>query len=158
MENLQTPKARSAQLVVQELPDEVLLYDLEVDKAYCLNETARFVWKNCDGTKSVKDITKLAQNEFDSGSISEEFIWLAINELSDKSLLENKVSSTQITSRREAIRKIGLGAMVALPVISMLAVPQNALAATSCACNIAGNPCPVAGCPSGTCNGSACAP
>ena len=157
MDNLKTPKARSAQLVVQELPNEVLLYDLELDKAYCLNETARFVWKNCDGSKSVKDITELAQKQFDS-SVSEEFIWLAINELSDKSLLEHKVSTARTPNRREAIRKIGLGAMVALPVISMLAVPQNALAAVSCGCTVPSN-CFATSCPSTTnCNGTVCAP
>ncbi|HZH35571.1 MAG TPA: hypothetical protein VEX64_12070 [Pyrinomonadaceae bacterium] len=34
------PKARENDLVVQELKDEVLIYDLKINKAYCLNETS----------------------------------------------------------------------------------------------------------------------
>lgn len=39
----QRPLARSEGLVIQEMPDEVLVYDLETNKAHCLNETAAFV-------------------------------------------------------------------------------------------------------------------
>ena len=45
----QRPVARQEGLVIQEMPDEVLVFDLKTNKAHCLNETAAFVWKACDG-------------------------------------------------------------------------------------------------------------
>lgn len=52
----QLPKARQSQLIVKDLPDEVLVYDLDRDKAHCLNHTAGMVWKNCDGKSNVTEI------------------------------------------------------------------------------------------------------
>ena len=45
MDNSQYPVARKSGLVVQEMPDEVLVYDLNSNKAHCLNQTAASVWK-----------------------------------------------------------------------------------------------------------------
>ena len=41
----QLPRARTSELIVKELPDETLVYDLANDKAHCLNHTAALVWK-----------------------------------------------------------------------------------------------------------------
>ena len=43
------PKARKENLVVQESNGEVLIYDLDTNKAFCLNETSALVWQACDG-------------------------------------------------------------------------------------------------------------
>ena len=40
------PRARTEGLVVTELPDELLVYDLERHRAYCLNPTAALVFKH----------------------------------------------------------------------------------------------------------------
>lgn len=56
--NAQNPVARQSGLVVQEMPEEVLVYDLETNKAHCLNQSAAFVWKSCDGKNSVMDIVR----------------------------------------------------------------------------------------------------
>jgi len=50
--------ARQNGIVVQEMPDEVLVYDLDSNKAHCLNQSAALVWKSCDGTNTVGDIVK----------------------------------------------------------------------------------------------------
>ena len=60
--NNQVPKARQEQLIVKELPDELLIYDLKRDKAHCLNETAALVWKNCDGHKTVDQLRELMED------------------------------------------------------------------------------------------------
>ena len=62
-DSLQKPVARKEGLVIQEMPDEVLVYDLETNKAHCLNKTAAFVWNACDGKNSVAEITKLFGNQ-----------------------------------------------------------------------------------------------
>ena len=55
------PKARSQQIVVQELPDETLVYDLKRHKALCLNRAAGLVWKRCDGQTSAPEIAALLE-------------------------------------------------------------------------------------------------
>lgn len=153
------PVARQKDLVVQEMPDEVLVYDMNANKAHCLNLTAAFVWRACNGNNSVEDIVK----EFEStgkGKVTEDFVWLAIDQLHENSLLENEIVPRFAgQSRRQVIKTIGLASMVAVPVIASLVAPQNALAAGSCACvNPAG--CAGRACPSTTnCNSSGqCAP
>ena len=61
MQLINYPKTRQNDLVVQELPDEVLIYDLKNNKAYCLNHTAAFVWQHSDGQTPVKQIAYLLQ-------------------------------------------------------------------------------------------------
>lgn len=122
------PTARKEGLVIQEMPDEVLVYDLETNKAHCLNQTAASVWKSCDGVSSVTEIKTKLEKEFKT-TIPEDFVWLAIDQLSKDKLLEKEIE-TKISgmSRREVIKKIGFASMVALPVVAMLSFPQSALA------------------------------
>ncbi len=57
------PLAREAKLVVRQLGDEILVYDLDRDNALCLNQTAAVVWKQCNGERSVVEITALVGAE-----------------------------------------------------------------------------------------------
>jgi hypothetical protein len=162
MNNSQCPVARKSGLVVQEVPDEVLVYDLETNKAHCLNQSAAIIWKSCDGNTSISEIAKLVESQA-GGKVTEDFVWLAIDQLSENNLLEGQIkSSYEGTSRREVIKKIGLASVIAIPVIASLVAPQSALAASSCACTTNGqcNSTPNAGCPNTTlCNSSGiCAP
>ncbi len=137
MNNLQRPTARKEGLVIQEMPDEVLVYDLNSNKAHCLNQTAAFVWKACDGTKSIVDINAMMEQEFGT-KVSEEMTWLALDLLNKDNLLEENIN-TKINgiSRREVIKKVGLTTVVALPVVAMLTFPSVSLA-VSCPPSICG--------------------
>jgi hypothetical protein len=160
MKSSQVPVARKEGLVIQETTEEVLVYDLTSNKAHCLNQTAAFVWKSCDGNNSIPDITKLFENEIGS-MVHEDLIWLAIDQLNEKNLLESVVASNFAgCSRREVIKKIGLATVVALPLVASLTAPTSALASTSCACVNPGDCITQTACPSTVnCNGSGvCAP
>jgi hypothetical protein len=160
MNNSQNPIARKNGLVVQEVPDEVLVYDLESNKAHCLNRSAAIIWKSCDGNNSIAEIAKLVESQA-GGKVTEDFVWLAIDQLSENNLLEKQLSmSLEGTSRREVIKKIGLASVIAIPVIASLVAPQSALAASSCACTTPGNCATQTVCPNTTnCNSSGvCAP
>src|SRR5690348_5320233 len=81
-EMMDNPKARHKGLVVQEMPDEVLVYDLNTNKAHCLNDSAAAIWRACDGSNSVADIV----NEFQrsgKGTVTEDFVWLALDQLQE---------------------------------------------------------------------------
>lgn len=151
------PKARRTDLVIQEMPDEVLVYDMNTHKAHCLNPTAAFVWRSCNGNNSIADIVRQFESD-GRGKVSEDFVWLAIDQLHENSLLENEIAPRFAgQSRRQVIKTIGLTSMVAVPVIASLVAPQSAMAAGSCACvnpaGCAGRPCPsTTNCnPSGQC-------
>lgn len=152
MSEFQTPKARKRGLVVQEMPGEMLVYDTETNKAHCLNDSAAFVWASCDGVNTVSDIVQ----EFEAkskGTVTEDFVWLAIDQLSSKGLLEAKVEPKfKGKSRRDVLKTIGLVSVAALPIIASLAAPQSALAATSCNCSRSSD-CPPLG---GSCTTNMC--
>lgn len=139
MINSQVPEARKQGLVVQEMPEEVLIYDLDTNKAHCLNNTAAFVWKSCNGKNSVAEIAKMF--EADSGNpVKEDLVWLAIEQLYDKNLLNADVPANfKGQNRREVIKKIGLASMIALPIVASLAAPTSVLANVSCSCTAPAN-------------------
>lgn len=148
--------ARKSGLVVQEVPDEVLVYDLDTNKAHCLNQTAALVWKSCDGSRSVSDIAKLVEKQA-GGKVNDDLVWLAIDQLNESNLLEQEIAANfNGQTRREVIKKIGLSSMIAIPIIASLVAPRSAMANTSCGCDDSSD-CALTGpngqCPSRVCNG-----
>ena len=135
----QNPVARQAGLVVQEMPDEVLVYDMDTNKAHCLNSSAALVWRSCDGTNSISDIMRQFEKS-GGGKVTEDFVWLAIDQLNEKGLIENEIAPRFAgQSRRQVLKTIGLASIVAVPVIASLVAPQNAMAALSCHCAAPGD-------------------
>lgn len=160
MNNSQRPIARKSGLVVQEVPDELLVYDLDSSKAHCLNQSAALVWRSCNGDNSVTEIAELVGRQAGS-SVTEDFVWVAIDQLNENNLLEKEVAvDLKGLSRREAIKKIGMASMIAVPVIASLVAPQSAMAVGSCACVMPGDCATQTSCPSTVnCNPSGiCAP
>lgn len=139
--NQNLPKARKDQLIIKELPDETLIYDLDRDQAHCLNQTAALVWKSCDGKKSVAEINASLAKEA-GVPIDERVVWLALDQLEKFSLLAEVPTTPEVfagMSRRQLIRNIGVAA-VALPVIISIAAP-TAQAQLSCIPSGQGAPC-----------------
>ncbi len=145
--------ARHNGLVVQEMPDEVLVYDMDTNKAHCLNQSAAFVWKSCDGNNTVGDIVRQFEAN-GNGKVTEDFVWLAIDQLNENGLMDSKIAPRfEGQSRRQVLKTIGLASMVALPVIASLVAPQKALGSVSCTCTAT---CPPTGCPTTVCNAGVC--
>ena len=120
----QVPKARHEQLIVKELPDELLIYDLKHDQAHCLNETAALVWKNCDGHKTIDQLRELMEDNAGS-PVPEEMVWLALDQLETFRLLdEAALKPVQFAgmTRRDMVRRVGIAA-IALPVILSIVSP-----------------------------------
>ncbi len=142
----QSPRARKDRLIIKELADETLVYDLDNDKAHCLNETSSRVWNLCDGQRSVSDISQIlaAQAKTDA---NDAVVWLALDQLKKFNLLEVVPTVPRHLAglnRRQLVRNVGLAAL-ALPVIMSIASPTPAQSASACAC-VTSN-CKPAGCP-----------
>lgn len=145
MKKTQIPMARKDGLVVQEMPDELLVYDLDTNKAHCLNQTASSVWKACDGKTSIAEIA----DQFKGENGSEDMVWLAIDQLQENDLLEKEYElDFNGRTRRDLIKKVGLASVIALPVVASLTAPSSALAAASCACVAPGDCATQSTCPS----------
>ena len=143
------PKARTSDFVIQEAEGETLIYDLENNKAFCLNETSSLVMKYCNGKSDISDITA-AINTKPKARITDEVVWLALNQLEQEGLLRDfdDVESTfDGMSRRAVIRKIGFASAVALPIISSLVAPKatNAQSAAGAVLDQCGPGFPVCG-------------
>ena len=133
------PVARTTEIVVQELGKEILIYDLNTHKAYNLNETSSTVYKACDGKTTFDELRVKAK-------FTDDIIFLALDELKKENLLDKDKSYNSPfvgISRREAIRRVGLASMIALPVISSLIAPTAAMAQSGTSQEDAATPTPV---------------
>lgn len=128
------PIARSEDVVIKKIDDELLIYDLKVNKAFCLNEIAVLVWQGCNGKNSVGKIQELAAKKLNK-EIEEDLVWLTLEQLNREQLIENttKVNEYfQEITRREIIKKVGFGSLVALPIVSSVVAPPAVHAQSNC--------------------------
>ena len=153
------PKRRKHGVAVQTLADEVLVYDLERHRAHCLNQVAAIVWRHSDGKTTVPQLARVLREELDVPADAE-LVRYALDRLAKAHLLEDP-SLVARYSRREFIarlKKLGLAASVALPVVSSIVSPTPAHA-LSCIPNTAcaGRPnCTPCNNPGGNCAGWMC--
>jgi hypothetical protein len=132
--------ARADRLIVRELPDELLIYDLDREKAHCLNRAAALVWQNCDGRASVAELARRLARET-SAPVDEQLVWFALKQLDRDHLLVDGVAlPAQVSgvTRRQMIRALGISAAVALPLVTTILAPTPAQAST---CGGTGAPC-----------------
>ena len=123
----------SDELIVEELPDELMIYDPARNKAFCLNQTAAFVWNHCDGTKTIAELAKLMRQRMGKAG-NKEVVRYALDALAKDGLLAPSTilpASGSAVTRRNLMRKLGAGAAAALPLIIVLIVsPANAHASS----------------------------
>ena len=152
------PIARRQGLVIQELPDEVLVYDLDRDRAHCLNQTAAFVWQRCDGRNTTAQIARTLGQQFDC-TVDEKVVWLALDQLGRNNLLDRQPAPPPALmgmNRRAMVRALGVAALVAVPVVTSIIAPTPAQAQT---CFPNGQACTTAvECCSGVCAALVCSP
>ncbi len=136
------PTARKAGIVVQSLAGELLIYDLERHRAFCLNETAALIWKRCDGRTDIARLTEILQEGLE-GPMAEEALWLGLEQLSKSNLLEKsqkRPAEKPKVSRRDMIKRIGATAAIMLPLVISISAPRAAHAGT-CIPPGGGQPC-----------------
>jgi hypothetical protein len=146
------PRARRSKLVVRELADETLVYDVEGHRAHCLNRTAALVWGLCDGRSTVSRIAEKAGERL-SARVPDEVVRLALEQLADRELLAPGgviPAAGDYVSRRAMMRRLGLAAAVALPLVTSVISPTPVMAQS---------PCTETSCPPGTtCQAGVCEP
>lgn len=149
------PRMRKEKLVIDNLLDEVLVYDLDRHQAHCLNQTAALVWRACDGRTNVDTISRRVTRKLDT-AFDEDLVWLALRQLENLHLLEKSISPPPQflgLTRRQMIRRLGLAAAFVVPVVTSIVAPTPAEAST---CSGTGQPCNggVSCCPGHFCQGN----
>lgn len=132
--------AQHKDLIVRRLSEEFLVYDKETSQAHCLNRTATDVWKLCDGKITVAGIIQELEKKSKS-PVDERIVWMALHQLQKSGLLRGRILSSKeknMLSRRALVKKMGVAAALALPVVTSILAPTAAQAA-SCLPN--GQPC-----------------
>ena len=123
------PQARRDELIVDELPGELLIYDLRRHRAHCLNESAALVWRLSDGTRTVGEIAGLIAETVGAPE-DPEVVLLALERLRTVHLLDSELprEPEHQVSRRSLMRRLtGVGRVLLIPAI--LSVPTQAQAA-----------------------------
>ena len=119
-------------IVVDEVVDELLIYDRRADVAHCLSEVAALVWRTCEGGATLDGIAEqiVAHDLAGSSDDATELAQSAVSELVEKGLLEASGVRAGLVSRRQALRRMaGVGAAaVVAPLVVSAAVPKSALA------------------------------
>jgi hypothetical protein len=121
------PLARTDDLVIEDLADEVLVYDRRIQRAHCLSCTAARVWRACDGQTSIDDLNR-------SLDLDEESVRRALTELQACELLDSgpqRPAGAGMTRRDVTMRAARIGAAAAaVPLIFSVAAPPAEAALT----------------------------
>ena len=131
------PLARHQGLTIREMPQETLVYDLERNKAHCLNRTSALVWQHCDGKTTVAELTARVERELQTpGALP--LVQLALEQLSRRHLLVEEVpavSAEARLSRREVLKSIGKKVAVATALLPLvMTVPARTARAQATPC------------------------
>ncbi len=122
------PKARKEGLIVRVLDEETLVYDLERDRAHCLNRLAALTWQHCDGKTAVPELISLLEDELPASG-KEDLVLSALHQLTQAHLLQGRLKHPKETSRfsrREVMRKLGRAAAISLPLVTSITAPVRA--------------------------------
>ena len=126
------PRARTNRLVTRDLGDELVVYDLESHKAYCLNQVATQVFRHCDGETTIPDMARRIGGALGL-PVDEHAVRLGLVRLEKAHLLDGPVGLPLHSSRREMLRTLGRAAAVVVPLVTAITVPTSAqAAATNC--------------------------
>lgn len=130
------PEARRERLLLEEVGDELVVYDVQRHHAHQLNRAAALVWRCCDGRKTVADLKKVLQKELNPAA-DEAIVWRALDRLEKAHLLRETLPRSAGLTRRQALGKFGQTAALALlvPAVTSITAPAPLQADIHYLCN-----------------------
>jgi hypothetical protein len=110
------PQARTDELVIEELGDELLIYDSKNKRAHCLGATAATVWRACDGEGDVATLSqRLGLSADEVSRVLDELEVLELFEFTGLEVLQSgSDEGAGITRRQLTMRSVKAGAAVAV--------------------------------------------
>jgi hypothetical protein len=120
------PQARTAEMLVERIGDEIVVYDKERFEAHRLNASAGLVWQHADGSRTEAELAGLLRERLGLPA-DERLVRLALAELDRAHLMLPGAPVGHAISRRDAMRHLRKAAYL-VPVVVSVAVPTPAAA------------------------------
>jgi len=116
---------QAASIHVEQLGNELCVYNWQRKEVHALNPTAARVWQQCDGQTSLAQIAAVLQTELQlPDTEAQELAWLTLAQLEKAHLLHEDVvkpARHKVLPRREFLR-LGIAAAL-LPVVHSIMAP-----------------------------------
>ncbi len=133
------PIARTENLLVQEIGNEILVYDIQNDSSHTLNPIATRVWHHCDGNTTIEEIANQLSNDLDMASSEDVdmrgLVYLILEDLERANLISRyatvPVSNISVTRRllmKNTALLGGLAFGMMFPSIKSIIAPSPAMA------------------------------
>ena len=122
------PKRRQEALLVHELPDETLVYDLERHKAFCLGKNISSIWRHCTGQRTPAQIARALEADL-GARVGEDVVRVALHRLGKVRLLREPIGPPAASapgSRRQLLRQAAMLGGLTILAISAPTVGQAA--------------------------------
>ena len=114
---------QAASIYVEQLGQELCIYNWQRKEVHALNPTAALVWQHCDGQTSPMQLAQALQAALNVPN-AEELVWLTLSQLEKTHLLAEAVvkpAHRKVLPRR-AFLKLGIAAAL-LPVVHSIVAP-----------------------------------
>ena len=142
--NTQLPLARTEDLLIEELSEETVVYDLDTKSVHCLSPLAAAVFAACDGRTAAAAAAEAVGARL-GREVSESDVLAAVAQLEERALFSSPVlhlhnGNGNGISRRDFARRGALAgaAAFAVPLITSIAAPTAAMATSGIATGCAG--------------------
>ena len=129
------PLARRDALLLQNVGDQLVVYDQKCQRLHVLSRSAALVWRHCDGGRDVEQLAALVGRELGTPA-GDEVVLSALEQLDAAELLiarQGSTTSADSVTRREMMSRAlgGLAAGVLLPVVTSCGSIVDAMRPTS---------------------------
>lgn len=133
------PIAKIENLLIEEVGNELIVYDQQNHSSYCLNPIASTVWHHCNGNNTINDIAKLLEKELNLSANPDVdirgLVYLTVEELEGYNLIKDYVKQPIDASaipRRKVVKKgVLLGAFAVgsmFPLVRSIVAPEATMA------------------------------
>ncbi len=122
------PLARPNQFIIEEVGNDVVIYDRTTKKAHSLNPSVAWIWRQCDGSTDVDQLSARFERQFNTTD-GADFVLAGLEQLKTAGLLETEGDSLSAEIGPMISRRSALAAGSALfPLIATVLVPSAAAA------------------------------
>lgn len=125
--HLYKPKALHNGVIAEDLGTECVVYDKSRKKAHLLNPTLSWIWRHCDGSRTVDDLARQLSQETGSDDAGRILI-AGLKQLANAHLLESELDESHLTAPAMSRRAMVAGASVVAPMITSILAPTPAAA------------------------------
>jgi len=120
-------KARTERILIEDVGQECIVYDLDTKKAHCLNSSLKWIWSQCDGSRRTEEIAADFERKFESDDAGAH-VRAGLEQLAAVNLLAGDIQASDLGQPQVTRRNVLTAASLAVPVLTSILVPTPAAA------------------------------